>query len=126
MSRTTIAEVQAVMPETVTDTVIETFIEIATEMVTNNLGEQDLTVLTLKNIETFLTAHLIHITLHRQAESKKVGDASEKYASLGKGLDMTTYGSMVKMLDTSGIMANLGKEKMIIEAIASFDDSLVL
>jgi len=121
--RTSLADVQKIVPDTLDATITAALIVTANQIINDNLLNENLSAALLLQIETFLTAHLLYSTVFRQTESKKVGDAADKYATLGKGLESTTYGSIVKQLDTSGILGNIGKSKMVIEAIPSFDDS---
>ena len=124
-ARTTSTEVQAIMADTVASGTIDVFIGTATLMVDTILGSSSLSDDTLEQIECFLTAHLLYSTLVRQTQNKSVGDASETYAKLGEGLKSTTYGMIAAQLDTTGALINTGKSACIIEAIPSFDDSLV-
>lgn len=76
----------------------------------------------LKEIERWLAAHLF-IVMERQTKKEEVGETSIEYfmMSLGKGLDSTLHGQQVKILDTSGTLASLGKRKaniITIEAIS--------
>ena len=69
-------------------------------------------------IARWFAAHLAASTLDRMADNEKIGEASIKYSGVtGKGLDATMYGQQVKLLDTSGILANLGKKKVHFEMI---------
>lgn len=126
MSRTNCNNVQAIIPDTLTDLQVDPFIEIASSMVDNTIASSGMSDYLLEQVERFLTAHLIYTTLKRQAQNKSVGDASETYAKLGEGLKATTYGEIVTQLDYTGILVNTGKKIAKIEAIASFDDSEVL
>jgi hypothetical protein len=116
-------DVQTVMPETTSEIVVDAFILVAQQIISDNLAASYLSDALTDQITVFLTAHLLHLTLYRQAKNKKIGDVSETYAELGEGLSSTTYGQIVKTLDTTGILANIGKTKALIQAIPSFDDS---
>lgn len=123
MARTTKDAVKQIINTSLGDSVIEALIDSANLMVTNVLGSSELGSSTLTEIERWLTAHLISISWERQATDEKLGEASIKYAGVfGEGLKSTTYGQMVLMLDTSGLMANVGKRSARIRAIESFDD----
>jgi len=69
----------------------------------------------LVEIERWLSAHLASIHSDSRGEEEvKIGDASIKFegdSSGGLGLDFTRYGSQVKILDTSGCLASLGKPR---------------
>jgi hypothetical protein len=103
------------------DTAIEAFIEIATAMVTNTVT-CGLAAATLKEIERWLTAHLISVTQERMTTEEKLGEATVKYAGVyGEGLKSTSYGQMVLTLDSCGGFANLGKQAASIKSITSFE-----
>jgi len=123
--RTNPAEVQAIIPDTINILTIDTFVNTASLLIDTVLGSSSLSDEILERIECFLTAHLLYSTIVRQTQNKSVGDASETYAKLGEGLKSTTYGQIVAQLDTTGALINTGKSACIIEAIPSFDDSLV-
>ena len=81
-----------------------------------------MTVNQLRDIETWLTAHFIASTLHRQTSTEQVDGASVKYTGYwSKDLESTSYGQMVKVIDTSGKMANVGKKLASMKAITSFE-----
>ncbi len=121
MARVTATEVKAIITTALGDTAVEAFIDIANPMVTNTVT-CGLAATTLKEIERWLTAHLISITQERMTTEEKLGEAAVKYAGVyGEGLKATSYGQMVLMLDTCGGFANLGKKAADIKAIPSFD-----
>ena len=122
----TFSDVHAIMPETTSESVVTPFILVAEQIVDDYLANEGLSDDALDNITKFLTAHFLHLTFYRQAHTKSVEDASESYARLGEGLNATTYGQIVKAMDTTGILVNIGKTKAHIEAIVSFDDSPLL
>lgn len=103
------------------DTTVETtpFIATASLIVDETLADQGLTDARLKQIELYLSAHLA-CTMDPRLTQESVGDASNTYQTApagGKGLDATTYGQHVKMLDTTGLLANLEKPKATIETL---------
>lgn len=124
--RTDYDSVQSIMEQTLDRKKTEAFISSANVMVTEHLSDQDLGETLLKEIETYLTAHLLSLTIYRQAEQKKIGDASEKYSSLGQGLKSTTYGQIVISLDSSGMLSNANKRIATIRVVPQFDDSDLL
>lgn len=90
---------------------IDSFINTANIMVNNNLEGKGLEDNTLAEIEKWLTAHLI-ATADGVVEREKIADIEERYSvKQGLGLDYTSYGQQVKLLDTTGTLANLGKKK---------------
>lgn len=122
MARTTSTEVELIIDTNVSAAVMNALIDTANLMVTNILGDTDLGDTTLEKIECWLTAHLIAIGWERQATDEKLGDASIKYSGVfGEGLKSTTYGQMVLMLDTSGLMSKSIKKGASLRAITSFD-----
>ena len=121
--RTTATAVKAIIETTQLDATITTyFIPPANRMVTQVLGTS-LSSAILTDIETWLTAHLLAISVERQATKMKIDDTEETYGKTALGLNNTTYGQMVLALDTTGEMANMGKAKTPIsfKAITSFE-----
>ena len=119
--RVTEAEVKSIMDEvTVTDLDIATYIIGANALVNSVLGTGTTDI--LKEIERWLTAHLMACTRERMAKKEGAGGAVIEYTGEGgQGLSSTSYGQVVKMLDTTGAMAALDKKKVSIYAIKSFD-----
>ena len=105
-----------------TDSAIEAFIEIASSMV-DDLDSTLLSASRLKEVERWLTAHLISITKERVGTKERLGDAEITYAGeFGEGLKATPYGQMVLQLDSTGELANTGKKRITFKAITSFDE----
>jgi hypothetical protein len=126
-ARVTAAEVKKILDDcTLTDAIINAFIAGATELVTQALGSSSLGANLLKEIERWLTAHLIATTPvgdQRTVTDEGAGGAYTKYAgTFGEGLHSTSYGQTVLALDTTGAMAGLSARKARIVAIESFDD----
>lgn len=123
-NRVTATEVKQIMDScTTSDTVVDVFIGAANLMVTK-VYENDTTMTTamLKDIERFLSAHMVASTVHRTTSEEKLGEASVKYTGYwSQGLSSTPYGQMVLVLDVTGNFANYGKRSATIEAIKSFD-----
>ena len=123
--RVTATEVKAIMDNcTVLDIVVDTFI-IASEELITKIYENDTSVsdVLLKEIQRWLTAHMLASTLHRTASEEKVDDASIKYTGKwGENLSSTPYGQVVQQLDTTGKMANIGKQAASVYAVKSFDE----
>lgn len=124
--RVTAAEVTAIMDDvTLADAVIESFISAANAMVTNYLATTALDDATLKEIERWLSAHMVASTVERMAISEGAGGASTKYVGEFKqNLSATPYGQMVLMLDTTGklTVASENKKQASVYAVTSFDD----
>lgn len=121
-TRTTAAEVKQIMPTSLADAVVEYYITVAAEMVDDLDANTTLGATRLEEIERWLAAHLIAITRERQGQKEKIGDAEITYAGkYGMNLQSTSYGQQAAMLDTSGTLAQLGKKKISIKAITSFE-----
>jgi hypothetical protein len=121
--RTTVDLVRVVMTTNMSDPNIQVLIEIANRMVTERLTDGSLSTGALRDIETYLTAHLIAVGPERQAEEEEVDDVRVKYqGKFGLGLESTTYGQMVIALDTSGLLSESTKKKASISAIAQFKE----
>jgi len=109
------------------NTTIETtpFIATASLIVDETLADQGLSDARLKQIELYLSAHLA-CTMDPRLTNESVGDASNTYQTAsagGKGLDATTYGQHVKMLDTTGLLDTLEKPKASLYTIKTSVDS---
>ena len=105
-----------------TDIQIDVFIGIANRMVTERLGSEGLSADLLKDIESFLTAHLIAIGKERQAIDERIDNIQASYQGVfGEGLKSTTYGQMVLTLDTTGLFAKAGKTAATIRSIYQVD-----
>jgi hypothetical protein len=111
-------EVEAIID---TESHIDTdaFITTANAMVDEYLADSDLSAAILTEIEKYLAAHFIAIK-QRVLKSEKYGDAKDDYAvKVGMGLDATPYGQQVKILDSSGLLANVGaKRRAVFETVA--------
>jgi len=127
MARTTATEVRLIMDNLTTDaasdTVIDSFILGANALVTKILGDDtSIGAVLLEDIERWFTAHMIACTIHRTTTEEKLGEATVKYTGEFKqDLSSTPYGQMVKQLDITGKMANIGKKGAGIFAVISFD-----
>ena len=122
--RTTSAEVLQILDGcTLSSTIVDVFIASASRLVDSvYASDTTMTADQLADIELWLSAHMIASTLHRQTSQEEVDGASVKYTGFwSKDLESTSYGQMVKLLDTSGKLANLGKKAAKMTAITSFD-----
>jgi len=123
MARATASEVKNIIETDLSDTVIDVYISSASEVVTNVLGSDTTLSDTLKkNIEMWLTAHLIASTREQQIQKAGAGGASVTYQGVtGKGLEATLYGQQVLAMDTTGKMAaTMMKQTASLSAITSF------
>jgi len=125
MARTTAAEVLEILPDGtgMTSTTISPFIDTASLIVDDLDDNTTIVDGILVEIEKYLAAHLISITKERQGVEEKLGEAEIKYTGrYGLNLEMTSYGQMATVLDTSGRLKARGQEAVYIKAIKSFDD----
>lgn len=108
-ARTTYAEVSEVIETTLTEAQVNAFINAASRVVTTVLAASGLAAASLEDIEMFLAAHLLSMRDQRAA-AETIGDYQITYqGTSGLGLDATLYGQQVKLLDTTGLLANLGQ-----------------
>ena len=123
MARVTASEVKAIMNNcTATDATVGTFILASNKLVTEVFEDSELDAGMLKEIERYLTAHIISSTVERQTTEEKLGDAAVIYTGKwGDKLSSTSYGQIAMMLDTEGLLAKMGKMSATITAIESFD-----
>ncbi len=120
-NRTTYTEVKEITDTALEDAEVTSIIGYANRMVTAVLGVQSLSDALLKDIETYLSAHLISVGKERQASEEKVEEMTIKYTGkYGEFLKMTSHGQMVLMLDSSGKFADVGKQQIRIVAIAQY------
>jgi hypothetical protein len=123
-ARVTATEVKAIMDNcTTADAVVTVMIGAATELIDEVFSNNtEVSTTLLKEIERWLTAHMLASTLSRTTSDEKVGDAEVKYTGKwGSKLESTPYGQMVLTLDFTGKMAKMGKIGASITAIESFD-----
>lgn len=110
-ARTDVTTVKLIIDTTLSDAQIGAFITAANLVVTNSLADQGMSDELLAVIETWLSAHLLSMRDMR-TDRRSIGDVSFDYqGQTGLGLDATLYGQQVKVLDTSGILAGLGKRR---------------
>ena len=110
MLRVTGTEVKAIIDTTLTASEIDPFITAANAMIDDLLSGSGLTTAQLKEVERWLSAHLVHIRDPKLTE-QDINDASDKYqvGKLGMGLEHTAYGQQAMFLDTTGTLAKAGK-----------------
>lgn len=91
---------------------VSVFITAANQLIDDVLAGAGFTEAELKEIERWLSAHFVALR-QRQLTAEWFGAAKEQYGgNFGKGLEFTQYGQTVKVLDTSGRLAKVGKPKM--------------
>jgi len=122
--RTTRVDVKGVINTGLEDDEVQLLMELANRQVTETLSASGLSVVVLKDIETWLTAHFIAIGKERQTQEERVDDIWIVHQGIfGEGLRGTTYGQMVLMLDTSGLFDVASKRKVKFHAIPQDPDS---
>lgn len=121
MALVTATEVKEIMDNcTVSDTVVDTMILGADAFITKVFsGDTQLGTDLLKEIERWLTAHMIASTLQRTTTKEKLGEAEFTYTGkFGENLLSTPYGQMVLTLDLTGKLKNtIGKSQASITVI---------
>lgn len=116
MARVSDSEVKSIL-----DTTIDTtpFITTASLVVDEELDSSGLSEARLTQIELYLAAHFACLMDPRVA-SESVDGASNTYeGKTGMGLDRTSYGQQVKLLDTSGALVSMDQKKASITTIRS-------
>ena len=122
-NRTDATAVKEIMDTALEDGEVTSIIAHANRIVTTVLGGSTLTTAELKDIETWLTAHVIAIGKERQPQEEKVGDIWLKFQEKPKEfLKSTDYGQMVLFLDSTGLMQVSTKSKITFSAIKQIQD----
>ncbi len=107
--RTDAATVKLIFNTTMPDPQINAFIVTANLVVTENLADSGLSDERLTEIEKWLTAHLASTRDQRTQSETVDGRTTLSFqGKTGMGLDATYYGQMVKTLDTTGILSEMG------------------
>lgn len=124
MARVSEGEVKELISTTET---ITAQISAANVVVTEKLGSNGtITAEHLKEIERWLAAHLVACSIERQTLKEKIGATAVEFVgnqqgSGGLGLGLTSYGQTVMIIDTTGVLANLGKRRGRIDTIEAID-----
>ena len=116
-NRVSAAEVRQVVDlsvSRVSDPTLTEHIGIASRLVDDLLSNKGLSVSRLADIERYLSAHFAAL-FDREVMSaeKKIGEAQTEYYltnASGKYLDLTVWGQMARLLDTSGTIASISSE----------------
>jgi hypothetical protein len=105
------------------DDIVNAYIAGANATVNEVLEGQGLSADVMKEIERWLSAHLIALTRERVSVKEEAGTAKIQYSDIyGKGLEATDYGQMVLTLDTTGNMAATGGKNATVFAIPEFEE----
>lgn len=120
MARVIAEDVRSIMDATdISDMDIDSFISGANALMNSLFGTSENNL--LKEIERWLSAHLIACTRERQALKEEAGTAKITYTGVyGEGLHMTSYGQMAMSLDITGRLYMLMMRQAKIYAITSF------
>ncbi len=116
-NRVTHSEVTHIISST-EDTV--PFISVANRYVTRVLGNTSLVAADLKDIELYMSAHLVAVSKEGGAViQERVGSSMIQFANsaFGKDLESTRFGQMALSLDTTGTLATQAKPKAQFRAI---------
>jgi hypothetical protein len=113
MSRVEPHEVKEVIETSRVD--LEAFIEGANCLVTEVLGGKGLSATRLKEIERWLAAHLVSQagtdSTPGQVVEEQIGETRRRFSEnqISDNLSTTRFGQMALMLDTTGLLAGLGR-----------------
>jgi hypothetical protein len=115
MARTTVEDVLEILDDsTIDETILEGYINSANIFVTAQLAGKSLSSDLLKEIERWMTAHMVASTRERQIKKAGAGGGVEvEYTGYwSTGLNGTTYGQTAVLLDTSGTLTALAQGKL--------------
>jgi len=113
MARITDIEVRNIIETSITEGQMQRYIDSAAALSTL-LDDKGINSTILKEIECWLTAHLIASTRDRQAREEGAGTAYVKYSGLTyTGLKGTTYGQHALMLDYSGTLEIMSGRRLM-------------
>ena len=111
MARVTEAEVKKIVSTTLTNEEITPFLTAANVLITDILTNEGYGNSLLKEIEKWLAAHLVAIR-DPQIEKEKIGEVDATYqGKTGLGLNHTSYGQQVMVLDHHGKLAEIAQSK---------------
>ena len=117
MARVTVEEVKAIISTKLGEQVIEQYINSA-GVIMDMLKGHSLPAPLMKEIERWITAHLIASSRERQAREEGAGGAYVRYAGMSySGLRSTTYGQHAIALDTSGVLATMAGKTVTFKVI---------
>ena len=116
-NRVTYTEVKTIITTSVADADITVAINTAHSLITQYLEDQELSEDILTTIELWLSAHFVAVRDPR-SKSEALGDASNTYRGETKmGLQFTEYGQQAMLLDPTGILGQLGKQKAFLKVV---------
>jgi len=122
-NRVTVGEVRDIISTSEENDKVQACIDTANVLVTEKLGSStSISTAHKKKIEQWLAAHFVACSIERQTSTERIGETQAQFmGQSGKGLEATTYGQQVKVLDTTGAFSNLGKRKARVDTIEAFD-----
>ncbi len=111
MARVAPDDVREILDTVLTDVQLDAFIAVATLMVDRHLSSAGYSDTELFELERWLTAHMT-AAREKPLKSESVGGASDSYDTVVSfGLDGTFYGQQVKVMDSRGILAGIGRRR---------------
>ncbi len=115
MTRVTSSEVKGLIK---TSFDVDPFIATSNLLVDESLVGQGLSDARLTQIELWLAAHFTAVAEERGALlASDKGDSEEEYGlKVGEGLNMTRFGQQALLLDTTGILADIGSSTSVKKA----------
>ena len=119
MARVLAIEVKDIIKTNKTDSNLATFINIANRFVTDVLGSKGMSSARLKDIELFLTAHIIKVDIEKGGvKSERIGDSQRTYNIMtGNSLQSSSYGQTASMLDTSGTLLSVNIKSAVFRVL---------
>lgn len=116
--RVTEAQVKDIMEEEVLEKDLTPYIRTANLIVNTHLSDVYPEEL-LTEVELWLTAHFASTARYRQIQMESVLDSKTAYDKKDNltGLESTTYGQQVNLLDYKSIISNLQKTQVFIKTI---------
>ena len=120
---TTATAVKQIITPGVSDTVIESLITAADSYMDTVLSSGDLTDTVYDEVQRWLVAHMLSMSVSRQGKNEQLGEAKIEYTGkYGELLRMTSYGQMVLQLDYSGKLGSSHKQGITTIAITEDND----
>jgi hypothetical protein len=104
----------------VDDVNVSAFIQYSTALTDRYLTSANLEPNLMKEIQRWMTAHLIASTIDRQAIMEKAGPAEQEFSDIfDEGFKSTTYGQMAISLDPTGILSDISDDdqSIVIKAV---------
>ncbi len=113
--RVSATEVKNIISTSLSDAIVlDPCITLASDIVDNNLTDQGLSTVLLKNIERYLAAHFVALTEEGGALiSSEFGDANDRWSDVYKaGLSSTRFGQASIAMDSSGVLNAISTSRL--------------